>query len=322
MQIIGGSSGIGLAAARIFASKGAQVHVLDVTPIDLEFDIFANHGQTVDDDANDLPALPSGSELTFHLCDVTDWVQLRDTFLAIGRVDIVVANAGVSQDPGYFEDITDASGLLTEPAHRVVDVNIRSVLNLTKLALRQFAKQPPGGGIVITASATAYAPEQSLPVYSATKHAVSEVKVHCDDNMLMRRQLVGLIRGLRPSIVKQYGATINGVAPAATISKLLPGDLAAPIIAAGAPVSSAYHVGLAVVFSAVATQSRMVEAYGNDDIRDVTSSGRWNGRVIMTLGDRWTELEEPIATLRPQWFGAYNTELTAFQQKLTDTRPR
>jgi hypothetical protein len=140
--------------------------------------------------------------------------------------------------------------------------------------------------------------------------------------MLMRRQLLGLIRGLRPSIVKQYGATINGVAPAATISKLLPGDLAAPIIAAGAPVSSAYHVGLAVVFSAVATQSRMVEAYGNDDIRDVTSSGRWNGRVIMTLGDRWTELEEPIATLRPQWFGAYNTELTAFQQKLTDTRPR
>lgn len=118
-----------------------------------------------------------------------------------------------------------------------------------------------------------------------------------------------------------YGATINGVAPAATITKLLPADLAKPIIAAGAPVSKAHHVGLAVAFSAVATQQRQVEGYGRDSKAKIESPGRWNGRVILTLGDRWTEIEEPIAELRNQWLGKWNAEMTAFQQMLTDTRP-
>lgn len=117
-----------------------------------------------------------------------------------------------------------------------------------------------------------------------------------------------------------YGATINGVAPAATISKLLPVNLAAAIQAAGAPISSAFHVGLAIVYSAIAQQENFVEPYGRDDPAKVSAPGRWNGRVIMTLGDQWTELEEPIALLRPQWLGVYNTEKTAWQQKLTDLR--
>ena len=90
------------------------------------------------------------------------------------------------------------------------------------------------------------------------------------------------------------------------------------MIAAGLPVSSAYFVGLAVVFSAVATQSRQVEAYGKDERAEI--HGRWNGRSILTLGDTYTELEEPIASLRPQWFGKENTELTRAQQTATDFR--
>ncbi len=112
--------------------------------------------------------------------------------------------------------------------------------------------------------------------------------------------------------------TINCVAPAATITRLLPQNLATPLLAAGLPVSSAYFVGLAVVFSAVAKQERQVEAYGKDE--GVEVAGRWNGRTILTLGDSYTELEEPIASLRPQWFGKQNTELTRAQQMATDFR--
>lgn len=90
------------------------------------------------------------------------------------------------------------------------------------------------------------------------------------------------------------------------------------MIAAGLPVSSAYFVGLAVVFSAVAMQSRQVEAYGKDDRIDIR--GKWNGRTILTLGDTYTELEEPLASLRLQWFGKENTELTRAQQIATDFR--
>jgi hypothetical protein len=93
-------------------------------------------------------------------------------------------------------------------------------------------------------------------------------------------------------------------------------------MAAGAPVSSAHHVGLAVAYSTVAQQAHQVEGYGRDSEEQISSPGRWNGRTIMTLGDHWTELEEPIAALRKQWFGDYNTEMTAFQQTLTDTDMR
>lgn len=89
-------------------------------------------------------------------------------------------------------------------------------------------------------------------------------------------------------------------------------------MAAGLPVSSAYVVGLAVVYSAVAQQKQKVESYGKDSDEPVT--GKWNGRTILTLGDSYTELEEPLAKLRPQWFGEDNTRLTRMQQTATDFR--
>jgi len=277
----GGSSGIGLAAAKIFASRGAKVKILDLNP----------------------PEDESGLDgIEYTRCDITDWKSLRNVFATMKHIDIAVANAGVSQECDYFEDTFDANGELEEPRYAVIEVNYRAVLNFVKLSLSAFRKQAPGSSLVITSSATAYSPEQSLPVYSATKTA-----------------LIGLVRALRPSI-HLYGATINAVAPAATITKLLPANLAAPIMKAGAPVSDAHHVGLAVAYSAVATQSRQVEGYGLDTNERIGSPGRWNGRVILTLGDKWTELEGPISDLKDSWLGAENVKLTAFQQKLTDMR--
>ena len=73
-----------------------------------------------------------------------------------------------------------------------------------------------------------------------------------------------------------------------------------------------------MVYSAVAEQDRQVEAYGKD--KRVDTPGRWNGRTMLTLGDGYTELEEPIASLRLQWFGEQDTELTRAQQIATDLR--
>ena len=130
---------------------------------------------------------------------------------------------------------------------------------------------------------------------------------------------MGLIRSLRSTIGKD-GITINGVAPAATITNLLPKDLAAPIIAAGLPVSDAHFVGLALAYSATATESRRVQAYGKEMDGENEREARWNGRVILTLGDKYTELEESISDLRPWWFGKENLRLTRLQQAATDFR--
>lgn len=171
--IPGGASGIGLAAARIFASKGAKVHVLDRVPIDWSFDIFMIPGQ-VDDGTREekLGSVPHDA-IEFHECDVTSWKQLTSVFKKIPHVDIAVANAGVSEEVNYFEDVFDEAGELLEPQYSVLEVNVRSTINFIKLALSKFSKQGPGGSLVITTSATAYSPEQSLPIYSATKLAVS-----------------------------------------------------------------------------------------------------------------------------------------------------
>ena len=77
-------------------------------------------------------------------------------------------------------------------------------------------------------------------------------------------------------------------------------------------------VALALVYSATAHQERRVENYGKDV--DGEGKGRWNGRVILTLGKEYTELEEGLAALRPTWFGEYNAQFTRMQQAATDFR--
>lgn len=283
--ITGGASGIGYATANILASHGAQaVHVLDLNPPHEE-----SHSVH--------------TSIHFHQCNTANWVELRQKFQEIGRVHLAFANAGISEYNDFFKDEFDDEGLLLEPQYKqLLDVNLCGVINFVKLSWSAMRRQGTGGSIVVTTSATAYAPEQSLPVYAGAKLA-----------------LVGMIRALRSVIIKD-GITINAVAPAATITKLLPENLAQPIISAGLPVSSAHFVGLALAYSATAKESTRVEAYGKEREEDNDQVGRWNGRVILTLGDQYTELEEPISKLRPDWFGKRNLEMTRLQQAVTDFR--
>ncbi|CAD6591260.1 MAG: hypothetical protein ASARMPRED_005285 [Alectoria sarmentosa] len=285
--ITGGASGIGYAAANILTSRGAKVHILDRNA-------------------------PSGTEhasnpsLEFLKCDVTDWNLMRGIFHQIGRVDMAFANAGISEVTNSFTDHFDDQNQLLEPNYDVLDVNLRSVINFVKLAWHSMRLHGVAGSIVITTSATAYAPEQSLPVYATSKIALTT-------------QLVGLVRALRSTVLLD-NITINAVAPAATLTALLPPSLAAPIIAAGLPVSSAHFVGLALVYSATAMENRRVQAYGKEKEEENEKEGRWNGRVILTLKDSYTELEEKTADLRGAWFGEENLKLTRLQQATTDFR--
>ncbi|KAK1657953.1 short chain dehydrogenase reductase [Colletotrichum godetiae] len=278
--VTGGSSGIGLAAAKILASRGARVVILDVCQPN--------------------EALPSSAE--FRKCDISRWSDLSDAFSQIGPVQIAIANAGVDEDGTYLNDSYNDNGDLLEPNYDVIDVNFRGTLNFVKLALHSMKRNGAQGSIVLTSSATAYSPEQSLPVYSGTKAA-----------------LINYLRAMRSNL-RDTGITINAVAPAATITGLLPAKLAAPIMDAGLPVSSAHFVGLAVVYSAVAMESEKVQAYGKDNAEWKKTRGRWSGRVILTLGERYTELEGPLANCRDTWMGAENLQETEMQQAATDFR--
>lgn len=106
-------------------------------------------------------------------------------------------------------------------------------------------------------------------------------------------------------------------------------------MAAGLPVSEARFVGRAVAFSATASQHHRVDDYGKDVAgqgQGEGKGGRWNGRTIVTLGDRYTEVEEGLASLRGGgkvgegerweggWWGKENERMTRMQQSVTDFR--
>lgn len=85
---------------------------------------------------------------------------------------MVFANAGVGETTNYFTDQVDDNGYLQEPPSTLIDVNLKGMLYVVKLSWYYMKRQQSGGSIVITTSATAYVPWQSLAVYTSVKLAV------------------------------------------------------------------------------------------------------------------------------------------------------
>ena len=67
-------------------------------------------------------------------------------------------------------------------------------------------------------------------------------------------------------------------------------------------------------------ESNRTDLYGRDKESDGPRVRRWNGKVIMTLGNSCTELEGTLADLRTVWLGKDNDRLIKAQQAVTDSR--
>lgn len=146
----------------------------------------------------------------------------------------------------------------------------------------------------------------------------------CRRSLTTTTQLINLIRALRTTLPR-HNIAISGVAPSATKSAMLMQALAMlnpddPALKTEMPVSEPEHVGLAAVYAATARQDRRVEEYGKDTEAADLGGGRWNGRIIHTMGDTFTEVEGPLIETRSQWWGEKNTELSMIQQRVTDSR--
>jgi 2-keto-3-deoxy-L-fuconate dehydrogenase len=139
--VTGGGSGIGLAAARLLADRGAQVAVLDLSPVTEFVALRAD----VTDDASVRLAVSTAAE-------------------RLGGIDIVVNNAGV----GAIGTVADNPD---EQWHQVFDVNVVGMVRVTRAAL-PYLRRSAHAAIVNTCSiaATAGLPQRAL--YSATKGAV------------------------------------------------------------------------------------------------------------------------------------------------------
>lgn len=154
--ITGASSGIGEAAARLLASKGAKI-VLGARRED-------KLRQIADQIVKD------GGEAVYQGLDVTSPSDndaivkfAKNTF---GRVDIIFLNAGLMPN-------SPLSALKTDDWHRMVDVNIRGVLNGVASVLPGFIAQR-SGHVIATSSVAGLKAYPGGAVYGGTKWFVRD----------------------------------------------------------------------------------------------------------------------------------------------------
>jgi len=249
--ITGGSAGIGLATTELFSRLGAYVFVGDVSPL--------------------TAPLPN---TTFVRTDVSKWADLLElyaaAFSAHSRIDIVVANAGIAEVEDILSEEVDEQGRLKEPMYKTLDVNLKGVMNCTKLAVH-YMRKTGGGSVSITGSAASYLGE-GIPMYMTAKHGV-----------------LGLTRGLS-KMLKPLNITINLVAPYFTESNLMFPDVRDFCTRKNIPVSDPSSVAKALAYNAL-------------------KGGDWTGKGVWVAADKWAELEGPIAGLRKQWLGEEFDEL-------------
>ena len=169
--VTGGCRGIGRAIVGCFAEHGSKGLAVDLG------------------DAAASASLPSG--YAAHVADVTVEEQVAAAFAEaarrFGRLDIVVANAGIV--PPWHE--TD--GLDLAEWDRVFAINARGVAATIKHAVPLMKAR--GGAIVVTASVNALKPHPRQMAYTATKHAT-----------------VGIIRTAALDLGR-FDIRVNGLAP-------------------------------------------------------------------------------------------------------------
>jgi NAD(P)-dependent dehydrogenase (short-subunit alcohol dehydrogenase family) len=93
---------------------------------------------------------------------------LAATTAELGRIDLLVNNAGVFGRPAPIEDVSD------EQWRDVVDTNLTGMFLCAREAFRAMKEQrPQGGRIINNGSLSAHVPRPNAIAYTATKHAVT-----------------------------------------------------------------------------------------------------------------------------------------------------
>ncbi|MFD1913967.1 SDR family NAD(P)-dependent oxidoreductase [Halodurantibacterium flavum] len=147
--ITGGTDGIGLATAKAFASAGALVYITGRSEMRL-----------------DAAVAEIGNGAVGIQGDVSNHAHLDRLYSRIrrdhGRVDVVYANAGVSES-APVDEIED------DHFDRLFDINVKGTVYTVQKALPLMSA---GGSIVLAGSGAGSKGFANLSVYSATKAAI------------------------------------------------------------------------------------------------------------------------------------------------------
>ena len=156
--VTGASSDIGLAIVKRFVEEGAHVIML---------------GRNIKALENTRLLIPNKDKQTLAIsCDITNEAQVIQTVDQLydhyGRIDILVNNAAIINDPIHFHEMSDADWM------SLINTNILGTFRITRSVLSKMLEKKSGSVINIGSISSERAiPKVHLTVYCATKAAIN-----------------------------------------------------------------------------------------------------------------------------------------------------
>lgn len=208
--VTGGGSGICLAFTKLLVQNNCNVVIADLKLTKEAEKLLADNSEKA-----------GKGSVTFIETNVTDWKQLEGAFTfaleQTGDLHIICPGAGIfdpvsplriprthlqdlelmhkPQPWSNFWNFADSSDTVTTNSYKTLEINITHPIRATQLAIDHFRRRKQAGAVILISSIAAQLPILPIPLYSASKAAISS--------------FVRSMAELEP----RFGIRVNAVAP-------------------------------------------------------------------------------------------------------------